>query len=126
MKEPIEVDDVENDALGRGVRIRVGRDELDKILAQLSLSLESVNACHKKSSSSSSIGATTSPKTADLQFNFKLPTLDFLVFKGDPVDWATLRDQFKTSINSNSRLDLTLKKYLDGQALSAISGLRKL
>ena len=71
MKEPIEVDDVENDVLGSGVWIRVGRDELDKILAQLSLSLESVNACHKKSNSSSSIGATTSPKTADLITNVR-------------------------------------------------------
>ena len=89
--------------------------------------MESVNASHGRSNSRSRIGAAVNPNTVDLQFNSKLPKLDFPVFKGNPVDWTTVWDQFKTSIHLNSRLSDTdkvnyLKKYLDGQALSAISG----
>ena len=97
--------------------------ELDEILAELSLSLESVNADHGRS-----IDATTNPKAVDLQFNSKLPKFDFPVFNGDSIDWTTFWDKFKTSIHLNSQLSNIykfnyLKKYLDGQALSAISGL---
>ena len=89
--------------------------------------MESVNASHGRSNSRSRIGAAVNPNTVDLQFNSKLPKLDFPVFKDNPVDWTTVWDQFKTSIHLNSRLSDTdkvnyLKKYLDGQALSAISG----
>ena len=121
--ELIEADDVESDVLeSESVTC-----ELDEILAELSLCLESVNASHGKSNSRSSIGAAINPNTVDLQFNSKLPKLDFPVFKGNPIDW-TFCDQFKTSIHLNSRFsDIDkfnyLKKYLDGQVLSAISGL---
>ena len=90
--------------------------------------MDSVNAGHGMSNSRSSIGAATNPNTLDLQFNSKLQKLDFPVFKGNPIYWTTFWDQFKTSTHLNSRLsDIDkfnyLKKYLDGQALSAISGL---
>ena len=65
--------------------------------------MESVNASHGRSNSRSRIGAAVNPNTVDLQFNSKLPKLDFLVFKGNPVDWTTVWDQFKTSIHLNSR-----------------------
>ena len=93
--ELLEADNVESDVLeSESVTC-----ELDEIMAQLSLSLESVNAGHAKGNSSNSIDVTTNPKTVDLQFNSKLPKLDFPVFKGDPLDWTTFWDQFKTSIH---------------------------
>ena len=122
--ELIEADDVESDVLeSESVTC-----ELDEILAELSLSLESVNASHERSNSRSSIGAAINPDTVNLQSNSKLPKLDFSVFKANPVDWTTFWDQFKTSIHLNSRFsDIDkfnyFKKYLDGQAVSAISGL---
>ena len=80
--ELLEADDVESDILeSESVTC-----ELDEILAELSLSLESVNAGHGRSNSSSSIDATTNPKTVDFQFNSKLPKLDYPFFKGDSID----------------------------------------
>ena len=47
--------------------------ELDEILAELSLSLESVNASHGRSNSRSSIDAAINLNIVDLLFNSKLP-----------------------------------------------------
>ena len=87
--------------------------ELDEILAELSLSLESVNASHGRNNSRSSIGAVINPNTVDLHLSSKLPKLDFPVFKSNPIDWTTFWDQFKTSKHLNSRLsDIDKFNYL--------------
>ena len=78
--ELLEVDDVKKDVL----ESEIVTCELDEILAELSL--ESVNASYGRSNSRSSIGAAINPNTVDLQFNSKLPKLDFPVFKGNPID----------------------------------------
>ena len=87
--ELLEADDIERDVLeSESVTC-----ELDEILAESSLSLESVNASHGRSNSRSSFGATINPITVDLQFNSKLPKLDF------PVSKATYRlDDFLGSV----------------------------
>ena len=71
--ELLEADDIERDVLeSESVTC-----ELDEILAESNLSLESVNAIHGRSNSRNSFGATINPITVDLQFNSKLPKLDF-------------------------------------------------
>ena len=78
--EVLEGHDVESDVLeSESVTC-----ELEEILAELSLSLKSVNAGHGRSNSRNNIGATTNPNTVDLQFNSKLPKLDFPVSKATP------------------------------------------
>ena len=75
--ELLEADDIERDVLeSESVTC-----ELDEILAESSLSLESVNAIHGRSNSRNSFGATINPVTVDLQFNSKLPKLGFPVSK---------------------------------------------
>ena len=79
--ELLETDDIERDVLeSESVTC-----ELDEILAESSLSLEIVSAIHGRSNSRNSFGATINPITVDLQFNSKLPKLDF------PVSKATYR-----------------------------------
>ena len=107
--ELLQADDVESDVLeSESVTC-----ELDEILAELSLSLESVNASHGRNNSRSSIGAVINPNTVDLHLSSKLPKLDFPVFKSNPIDWTTFWDQFKTSKHLNSRLsDIDKFNYL--------------
>ena len=107
--ELLQADDVESDVLeSESVTC-----ELDEILAELSLSLESVNASHGRNNSRSSICAVINPNTVDLHLSSKLPKLDFPVFKSNPIDWTTFWDQFKTSKHLNSRLsDIDKFNYL--------------
>ena len=107
--ELLQADNVESDVLeSESVTC-----ELDEILAELSLSLESVNASHGRNNSRSSIGAVINPNTLDLHVSSKLPKLDFPVFKSNPLDWTTFWDQFKTSKHLNSRLsDIDKFNYL--------------
>ena len=67
--ELLEGDDVERNVLESGSVTC----ELDEILAELSLSLESVNAGHGRSNSHSSIDAAINRNIIDLLFNSKLP-----------------------------------------------------
>ena len=67
--ELLEGDDVERNVLESGSVTC----ELDEILAELSLSLESVNAGHGRSNSRSSIDAAINRNIVDLLFNSKLP-----------------------------------------------------
>ena len=70
----------------------------------------------------------TSRSTKGSSENCKLPKLELPIFKGSPLEWQGFWDQFEVSIHRNESIsDIDrfnyLKRYLSGQALSAISGL---
>ena len=73
-------------------------------------------------------GETSSGSGVHLTGKTKLPKLELQKFSGDPLKWQEFWDQFKTSIHSNETISEVerfsyLKRYLDGSALSTVSGL---
>lgn len=90
--------------------------QLDLKIERMRISSQSERSLNLSSSSSSS------------SQHLKLPKFDLPVFSGDPLNWQGFWDQFDVFVHSKEALsDIDrfnyLKRYLRGEALSAVSGL---
>lgn len=98
-------------------------EPLNEKIAQLDLKIEKMRVS-SQSERSLNLGSCSSSSSQHL----KLPKYDLPVFSGDALNWQGFWDQFDVSVHSKEALsDIDrpnyLKRYLRGEALSAVSGL---
>jgi len=115
----LEPDEVENDVI-ESMKILEPSNE---VMAKLDLKLEGMRISDVNKSSSSE-GASSTMNTTKC----KLPKFDLPTFNGDSLSWQGFYDQFNVSVHLNESLSNIdkfnyLKRYLRGEALTAVSGL---
>ena len=93
---------------------------VNELEANIDLKIEELSVIKELPPSSVSSSATSNM--------CRLPKMELPVFSGNPLKWQGFWDQFTVSIHENDRIsDIDrfnfLKKYLSGDALSAVSGL---
>ncbi|XP_057294726.1 uncharacterized protein LOC130623273 [Hydractinia symbiolongicarpus] len=73
------------------------------------------------------VSATESTRSVKKK-SMRLPKIELSKFNGNPLNWPSFWDQFNSAINDNDSLNAIdkfnyLKRYVEGTALSTISGL---